>query len=419
MSDPGSNLKPLQWLASLVNYEATRAANYTAERGSLAGYLQLLLALGSPNDRGDSIIVAGSKGKGTVTTMLEAFALAAELHPATFLSPHILRTNERLRLSGADVSDLTLDNAIRSVASAAESCSYMPSWFEAIIAASLVAAGAGNFSPLLLEVGLGGRLDATNVTSPRVAVITRIVLEHTAVLGDTLGLIAAEKAAVISPGSTAVVLGQDAAVLHEVRLCCNKVGARIVVVDTRQPSEWLTATELDLLSRSRLWSVPVLREDLILAAVAWKNYIGQQLAVDPAPFHRLACRYDERAIAGRTVLLDAAHTAESVAALLAYSSLRYGRFELLFAALADKDVTGMLTAAGAASGLAKVHMADLTDARAFSATKAIEVWRGLSQVPAALVAEADEADASSKLPLVVCGSFRLLSSFMRANGIEP
>ena len=150
------------------------------------------------------------------------------------------------------------------------------------------------------------------------------------------------------------------------------------------------------------------------------RYTGEQICADPSPWHRLACRYDERTDRGRVLLLDAAHTAQSVEKLMDYAGRRYGSFSVLFAALSDKDIAGMLKAMAVGKGLEQLYAVDLYDPRAFVACEVLERWQGLSAKPATLVPEAaistiPECDD----PLVVCGSFRLLSAFMRARGLRP
>ncbi len=194
----------------------------------------LLRRLGDPQHATPSVIVAGTNGKGSTSAMIAALLEQAGLRVGHFTSPHLVETRERFRLGGRCVAAEALDDALVAVRDAAgDDLEVTP--FEALSAAGFVLFREADIT--VLEVGLGGRLDATNVTEPLVAVVTQIARDHTRVLGDTLAEIAREKVAVARPGRPLVV-SQPAVTIGAARrlgLDCpvRKVGTDAVISDAK------------------------------------------------------------------------------------------------------------------------------------------------------------------------------------------
>jgi dihydrofolate synthase / folylpolyglutamate synthase len=170
----------------------------------------ILERLGSPHRKYQTAIVAGTNGKGSTASFLTSIAEQAGYRTGLYTSPHLVRVNERIRVAGADIGDEDFAAAFSSVRKAVEDLlakrvlETPPSFFEFLTATAFVhfARAAAEF--VVLEVGMGGRLDATNITEPLVAVITPIDLDHQEYLGSTLAAIAGEKAGVIKPGRPVV-----------------------------------------------------------------------------------------------------------------------------------------------------------------------------------------------------------------------
>ncbi len=166
---------------------------------------RILEELGRPHQRYATVVVAGTNGKGSTCAMLASILEHAGYTTGLFTSPHLVRVNERMRVNGREISDEDFAVAFTRVAAAVErlvslgSLEKPPSFFEFLTATAFqhFANAAAEF--VVLEVGMGGRLDATNVTEPRVALITNIDFDHMEFLGSTLGAIATEKAGVIKP----------------------------------------------------------------------------------------------------------------------------------------------------------------------------------------------------------------------------
>ena len=168
----------------------------------LEGIQALLAALGDPQLRYPSIHVVGTNGKSSVTRIVETLLADAGLTVGAYLSPHVRGWSERIRVGGREAD---FESAVARVRGEAERVE--ATQFELLTAAALAEFAAGAVDVAVVEAGLGGRHDATNVLRSPVQVLTNVALEHTDVLGSKRELIAAEKLAVVQPGST-VVLGE-------------------------------------------------------------------------------------------------------------------------------------------------------------------------------------------------------------------
>ena len=196
------------FLEGLINYERLPDASY--DRFDLAPIRRLLARVGDPQTRLSVVHVAGSKGKGSTALLSEAVLRAAGERVGTFTSPHLSRWAERFRIDGRDVADAALAAALETLrphvlALRAEDAARAPTFFDVTTAAGFLLFDAEKLDRVVLEVGLGGRLDSTNVVDPAVACVTTIELEHTDKLGRTLAAIAGEKAGIVKPGRPVVV----------------------------------------------------------------------------------------------------------------------------------------------------------------------------------------------------------------------
>jgi dihydrofolate synthase/folylpolyglutamate synthase len=182
----------------------------------------LLRELGEPQQRFPAVHVVGTNGKSTTTRLTETLLLDAGLSVGAYLSPHVSGWSERIRVDGEEAA---FEAAVAAVRAAAEALG--ATQFEALTAAALLAFAEAEVDVAVVEAGLGGRHDATNVLLSRVVVLTNVALDHMDVLGDTREAIAAEKLAVVQPGSS-VVLGEP-----EWRELAEENGAAEVVVTAR------------------------------------------------------------------------------------------------------------------------------------------------------------------------------------------
>jgi len=179
-------------------------------RPGLEGIERLLETAGRPDRAFASILVAGTNGKGSTAAHLDSILRAAGLKTGLYTSPHLLRFNERIRVQGRELEDETLETLLERWWPRFEKLA--PSFFEAATALGFDYFAASDLDVAVVEVGLGGRLDATNILVPRVSVITTISSDHREILGHTLRRIATEKAGIVKPGGTVVsgVRGREA-----------------------------------------------------------------------------------------------------------------------------------------------------------------------------------------------------------------
>jgi dihydrofolate synthase/folylpolyglutamate synthase len=178
-------------------------------------YMSVLLeAMDHPERRFPSVLIAGTNGKGSTSATLASILQASGLKTGLYTSPHLIRINERIRVSGKEISDddfAALHSQVDRVAATLMERSELPwhpSFFEMMTAIAFGHFANQRVELAVLEVGMGGRLDATNVVDPRVSVITDIALDHQKYLGDTVREIAREKAGIIRLGGTVVTLPQ-------------------------------------------------------------------------------------------------------------------------------------------------------------------------------------------------------------------
>jgi len=171
-------------------------------RPGLVGIERLLETAGRPDRAFASVLVAGTNGKGSTAAHLDSILRAAGLRTGLYTSPHLLRFHERIRVQGREITDEALENLLERWWPRFEAQG--PSFFEAATALCFDHFAASNLDIAVVEVGIGGRLDATNILSPRVSVITTISSDHHEILGHTLKRIAAEKAGIVKPGGTLV-----------------------------------------------------------------------------------------------------------------------------------------------------------------------------------------------------------------------
>lgn len=219
-----------------MNYsEALEYITKTERFGSRPGLeriSELLEKLGSPQQGLKFVHVAGTNGKGSCAAMTASVLKAAGYRTGLFTSPYIYCFNERMQINGRQIENDVLAEIVSRVAPAAEAMAEHPTEFELMTAAALLWYSEEKGDIVVFEVGLGGRFDATNViASPEAAVIMNIGLDHTAVLGDTVEKIAAEKAGIIKPGCDCVLYQQSESVEAVVKAACEAQGAKLHIAD--------------------------------------------------------------------------------------------------------------------------------------------------------------------------------------------
>lgn len=322
----------------------------------------LLARLGSPQLRKPTVLVAGSNGKGSTSALLAAMGTAAGYRTGHYTSPHLERVEERLQIDGRSIEPGRLGDLLTEIVDTAERASGSPpTYFEALTVAAFRWFAEEEVDLAVVEVGLGGRLDATNLAEPVLSLVTSISLEHREFLGDTLAAIAREKAGIFRPDRPALAWVED----PEPRAALQEVAAE-------KGTDLRFAQDLVRIENAALegWSGQRVRlktpggsHDLWMALLGAHQQRNLGLAVLAAEtlaaggFPRLdreaiaagaaACRWPGRleVIAlpdGRHLLLDAAHNTEGAAALAGFLAGLGTPVDLLFGVLTDKDAAVML-----------------------------------------------------------------------------
>jgi len=366
---PAARARVLGWLDRRVNFERVPATGL-----GLGRMRRLLLALGSPQDRFPVAHVAGTKGKGSTVAFLAAILEAAGHRVGRYMSPHVHTLEERIAVNGRPISTADLVAAFDRVIPAVEAIDRAAarrggaavSWFEALTAAAFVHFAARSVDVAVLETGLGGRLDATNVSRPLVSVITSISLDHMAVLGPTVGRIAGEKAGIIKRGCPVVVAANPPAAHRVIAATARRRRAPLLVEGRDFVATSLGTIRDDPLAGLRVRiDAPRLVEPLAcrlalsgphqaanaaLAVVAALELDARGLAVPrrvlaPALASvRLPARI-ERVGTRPLVIVDAAHNVASMASLLKTLAPLLDTLRprvLVFAASGDKQIEEML-----------------------------------------------------------------------------
>jgi dihydrofolate synthase/folylpolyglutamate synthase len=336
-------------LDALTNWERRLRRSM---RPTLAPMRDLLERLDLAEQGFRAVHVAGSKGKGSLTALVAAGLERAGWATGAYLSPHVERIQERVRLGGREVEDGRLAEgleaalAARDAAAAQGTAGRDATWFDTLTAAALWTFARAEVQWGVVECGLGGRLDSTNVLRAEVCAITSIELEHTSVLGATRARIAAEKAGILKPGSSLVTplpAEDEAGAVIAAR--ARELGVRVL-----RPAPGPVPFEaLSFSARSRALAELVLAE---LGARGHETRGGEPLGpalldAEALRAARLPGRMEPFSARGVRVVLDGAHTPESVAGALrelgADETLR-GRPTVILGMALEKNLEGILKA---------------------------------------------------------------------------
>ena len=309
----------------------------------------LLATLGNPHHRLPPVFhVAGTNGKGSTCAFLRAILEAAGQTVHVYTSPHLVRFNERIRVAGKLITDEDLAPLLAEVLNRAEAYDIGPSFFEATTAAAFLAFSRTPADACIVEVGLGGRLDATNVIArPAVCGIAQIGIDHQAFLGDTIEEIAGEKAGIAKRDVPLVLLDQSAAPLQRILDVAAAAGA-LVLLEGR---DWALDSSLTpaLPGAHQLRNANLAARMLGVFGVD-DRFIRQGImtATWPARLQRLT---DGPLTQGKAVWIDGAHNPQGAQALAAH--LRDHPMHLILGILANKDAAGIV-------GLLAPHALSLT-----------------------------------------------------------
>jgi len=355
----------LSFLFSNTNYESATRLRYNEDTFSLDRMYRLLDGLANPHEKLSSVHVAGTKGKGSTCTMLSEMLRANGYKVGLYTSPHVLDLRERIRVNGTMISEAALTRLIRKVAPVVRRMKDdPPTFFEILTGLAFVHFVNEKVDLAVIETGLGGRLDSTNVLKPEAVGITNISLDHQQQLGQSISMIAKEKAGIFKRGVPAVSVQQDKEAMSALRRAANRAGAllrftgkeidyscRFESSRTLGPHNRICVTTPT--SRFEHLPVPLLGEhqavncSLALSLLDCLKTRGFEIddaqAVTGLPRTKLPGRmeliwHDPR------VLVDGAHNAASIRALIQATGqhIPYDSMVVILGCCEDKDVHGIL-----------------------------------------------------------------------------
>jgi dihydrofolate synthase/folylpolyglutamate synthase len=310
---------------------------------------ELLERLGRPQDSFRALHVAGTRGKGSTCALLSAALEAAGIPAGLTTSPNLVAITERIRLSDRDCREDELCGWLATVREA--SAELEPSYFEALMAAAFLAFAESGVPLAVVEVGLGGRLDASVLCRPVVTAVAKLGLEHRDRLGDTIEEIAREKAGIFKPGVPALLSPNAPEAVAVVRAHAAEVGAPLREIAGAELASAPACGLPGIVQRENAALAWAMLEELALVEPRWT--VSRAQAEQGFAAVRWPGRLDRRrSEAGVPVLVDVAHDAASVRALVEAVEAAGDRpATLVFTCLSDKDLPEMAELLAASSAM--------------------------------------------------------------------
>lgn len=344
--------------------------------------------------------VAGTNGKGSTCAMVEALARAGGMKTGLFTSPHLVHFSERIRVDGRAVGDEDLLRLLSEAKKLAESREQAPTFFELALYMALKFFKEQGVEIIILETGLGGRLDATNAVPKDIAVLTPVDLDHQQYLGDTLAQVAAEKAGIIAEGKPVVSARQGKEAEDVIRREAERRHAPLSFVEaderTPEPSLWgefqRQNAALAIAALKELGRLP--RPDVVREALSAVEWSGR--------FER---------IASARLVLDGAHNPHAAKVLVAAWKKCFGdrKTKVVFAASADKSVEKMAELLEPVTG--EWHVVPCVSPRIMGVSEMADLLRRGSSIPVVVhgsLAEGLAEAAKGDVPGLVTGSLFLV-----------
>ncbi len=426
--------RALRYLGGLSDYERLRIVRYTSQNFDLERMRALLKKLGNPQDQFKSVHIAGTKGKGSTCAMIAAMLQASGYKVGLYTSPHLVDIRERICVGGAMIPTADFARLVRLVEPMVARIKPTPTYFDVLTAIAFKYFAEQKVQLAVIETGLGGRLDSTNVIKPEVTGITSISKDHMAQLGNTLGKIAAEKAGIFKHNVPAVSVVQDPEAEAALKAQADKIGAPLDIVGKQIEFSYRFESSRMLGPHNRvcLTTANTKFEHLAVPLVGEHQAINCGLAL--SVIDKLKTRgfviNDMKAIEGLNrltipgrmeqindqprVIVDGAHNAASLDAFLRAigQHVPYDSMVLIFGCCSDKDVPGMLERI--TSGADKVIFTKVDNIRSADpnelAAQYVEMYGKMAQVATSLddaLAIANRAVTKEDL-ICITGSFYLV-----------
>jgi len=357
--------KALSYLFSHTNYETCKRVRYNVDTFSLDRMRRLLDGLDNPHEKLVSVHIAGTKGKGSTCTMLSEMLISNGYKVGLYTSPHVLDIRERIRINGNMISERNMIQLVKKIAPAVEKMKDdPPTFFEIFTAIAFMHFVREKVEISVVETGLGGRLDSTNVLKPQAVGITSISIDHQAQLGDTINKIAKEKAGIFKAGVPAISVMQDIETMRILRREANQVGAPLSFTGKDIDFSCRFESSRNMGPHNRICvTTPTSKfEHLPVPLLGEHQAIncGLALSLLDCLKNRGYKIDDAQAISGLAntklpgrmqlicddprILVDGAHNAASIRALIQATGqhIPYDSMIVIFGCCEDKDVKGML-----------------------------------------------------------------------------
>lgn len=404
--------------------EYIHSSSWLGSRPGLSRIGKLCSLLGDPQNSLKFVHIAGTNGKGSTTSMLSSIFTDAGLKVGTFTSPYVFRFNERMAVNGVPIDDRDLADIIEYIKPYADSMKDCPTEFELITAVGFEFFKRKSCDVVILEAGLGGRLDSTNIIpSSLLSIITGIALDHTEILGDTTEKIAAEKAGIIKEGCPVLIGSCDSGAENVIINKANEMNSAVYTVNYGRISDLTMTLEgsvfsflgfdnkisIQLVGAYQPLNAAVAITAAEILGIDQKHIIsGINKAKWPARFELLS--------KDPVVIFDGSHNPQGIAATVdTVKKLFSGKLNILTGVMADKDYTVMADAISEISD--KVFCTVPSNPRALSSDKYAECCRSFGcsaySVPSVddAVKTAYEDSKKRNVPLLVMGSLYLYSEF--------
>jgi dihydrofolate synthase/folylpolyglutamate synthase len=431
--------KAMRYLDTLTDFERLRIVRYNSQNFDLERMRALLKKMGNPHEQFKSVHVAGTKGKGSTCAMLASMLQACGYKVGLYTSPHLNDIRERICINGQMISHADFGRIVRAIEPVAARVKPSPTYFDVLTAAAFKYFAEEQVDIAVIETGLGGRLDSTNVLMPLVSAVTSISKDHMAQLGHTLPKIAEEKAGIFKAGVPAVTVLQDPDVEAVLTRVAQKVGAPLDIAGKSIEFSYRFESSRMLGPHNRIClttanskfehlAVPLIGEHQAvncgLALSILDKLKTRGFAIDDSKaMEGLA----KTTVIGRMemvhpmprVIVDGAHNAASVDAVFRAigQHVPYDSMVVIFGCCSDKDVPGMLERIS--SGADKVIFTKVNSIRTADpnelAAQYTELYGKMAQVAPTLeeaLAIANRAVTREDL-ICITGSFYLVGEAKR------
>ena len=432
--------KANKFLQTLSDYEKLRIVRYNADNFDLDRMRSLLKKLGNPQDSFRSVHIAGTKGKGSTATMIASMLQCCGYRVGLYTSPHLVDVRERIVVNGEQIPATEFAKLTKLVEPIATKMKPLPTYFDALTAIAFKYFADQKVDIAVVETGLGGRLDSTNVLKPEVTAITSISKDHMAQLGNTLAKIAEEKAGIFKPGVPAVTVMQDPSVEPVLQRIAQKVGAPLDICGKTIEFSYRFESSRMLGRHNRVCLTTQTSKFEHLAVPLFGEHQAINCGLALAVIDKLKTRGipidDAKAMEGLAkttiegrmevvqqqtprVIVDGAHNAASIDAMMKAigQHIPYDSMIVIFGCCGDKDVDGMLERI--TSGADKVIFTKVNSIRSANphelAARYVELYGKMAQVAETLQEALSIANRAVTKEDLICitGSFYLVGDAKR------